>query len=629
MINKQSSWRIIAVSLSISFLLIAVAMISSGYSNTLVPGNTEVANASLNNKKIAQLRKAAAKRRLAAAKRRQAARQAAVAKRRAAARARLENKLSVANQRRINLYNDRLQRKAEGSPTIQSEIDSNQRYSVKGSDSDNNTKKPNILYVLTDDQPIETMSVMRKTLDWFKKEGRIYNNAFVATPICCPSRTEAMTGQYAHNNEVLNNNGALLFREKIWMRNPFNQEEYRQYDKLPWTKTLQCDLYRNGYKNVIFGKYVNGWKNDNPWNRNGAVPTCFDPQESWMGFDNQHRGTGGTTTKDVAQSHPGSDDYLGNKTVEFIRNQKQSNKPWFAYLSLHSPHLPLAPAARYRNWTPPPALRHRRTASETPYSLYGKPPYVQNTAWNKFALKPGYNTARYALGQQRMVQSVDDTMNRLRQVLKNTKQDRNTIIIFTSDNGLLWGDHGLYNKFYPYLDSIEVPMMVIAPGKIRRGSRDNRIVSNIDIAPTVYDLTDIDPMFHQVDGYSMTGSYRRDWLLIESGDNGVTPYWSAAINKDYQYIETGYDKTVGSEETSGAPKVPTSPNQISFKEYYNLNNFQGSQRNNIAYPNPGRVNGIEQLSNLLQYKSWAGPGYQPGQRGCYGTMDSDSSNPCP
>jgi arylsulfatase A-like enzyme len=275
-------------------------------------------------------------------------------------------------------------------------------------------------------------------------------------------------------------------------------------------------------------------------------------------------------------------------------------------------------------------LRHKRTASETPYDLYGKPPYVQNTAWNKFALRPqSYNPWKYALGQQRMVQSVDDTMQRLRNVLKTTSQDRNTIVIFTSDNGMLWGDHGLYNKFYPYIDSIQVPMMIIAPGKINPGSRDNRIVSNIDIAPTIYHLTDTEPDFHQLDGYSMLGKYRRQWLLTESGDNGVTPYWSAAISKDYHYIETGYDKTVGGEETGGSAKVPTNPDQISFYEYYRLNNFRGSEINNLAYPNRNDLPGINQLSQVLQYKSWAGPGSGPGKRGCYGTVDSNSSNPCP
>jgi arylsulfatase A-like enzyme len=530
------------------------------------------------------------------------------------------------NQRRLDRFDNYQQRLAQASPSIQKEAQNNQKYSRLGNQI--NSKKPNILYVLTDDQPIETMSVMRKTLDWFKDEGRIYKNAFVATPVCCPSRAEAMTGQYAHNNKVLNNNGALLFQEKIWIKDPEDKEKYLSVDKLPWTKTLQCDLYRNGYKNVLFGKYVNGWKSKDPYNSNGNIPTCFDRQESWLGFDKHHRAVS-RSTLDTANKFPKSDDYLGDKAVEFISNQKNSDKPWFAYLSLHSPHLPFAPAKRYQDWQPPRALKHRITASERKYNLNGKPSYVKEAALNKYSSNPRrFNTAKYALEQQRMVKSVDDTMLRLRAALKKTNQKRNTVIIFTSDNGYLWGDHGLYNKFYPYLDSIEVPMMIIAPGKARRGSVDNRIVSNIDISSTIYHLTGIKPMFHQVDGYSMLGNHRREWFLSESGDSGVTPYWASAISKDYHYIETGIDKTVTGVEAAGPPKVPNSAADISFKEYYLLNNFKGSEKVNLAFPEY-RAIPTQTIAEQLRKAAWQGSRANGSTGGCYGRIGSDSVNPCP
>lgn len=524
------------------------------------------------------------------------------------------------NQRLIDLAERREQRQAEASPSIQAEANSNQVYSKLGNTSAKG--RPNILYILTDDQPTETLRTMDSTLNWFRKDGKIFPNAYVATPICCPSRAEAMTGQYSHNNGITSNSSAIRFQDEFWMRDPFDQSQFRLFDDLAWKSTLQCDLYRNGYTNAMFGKYVNGWENKDRYNRRGSVPTCFDKQHSWMGFDSDHGGTWANELKDKSNAFPNSDDFLGRRTAEFIRLQKNKNKPWFAYVALHSPHLPLAPAPRYQNWYPKLGQKYRPEANERRQLLRGKPSYVK-AAQGKWNL----NTKQISLGQDRMVQSVDDTVKLLKQTLTKTQQRRNTLVIFTSDNGYLWGDHGLYNKFYPYLDSVHVPMMMIYPKRVSAGSTDRRIVSNIDIAPTVYDATGIEPMFHKVDGYSMLGKHRRDWFMIESGNDYVTPYWSAMITSRFHYIETGYDRTIlGEPQTTPGPLKSTG--DISYQEYYSLRNFEGQELNNLM-SNPNSIPGLTSIQNELRWKSWMGYGRNPSSKGCYGTYGTTSINPCP
>ena len=104
----------------------------------------------------------------------------------------------------------------------------------------------------------------------------------------------------------------------------------------------------------------------------------------------------------------------------------------------------------------------------------------------------------------------------------------NTLALFTSDNGFMWGEHELESKGWPYQESIKVPLYIRWPGHVAAGAVDHRLVANIDIAPTIFDAAGVKPGY-TVDGRSLLGRYSRPWLLIEwpsEAVHGIPPWWS-------------------------------------------------------------------------------------------------------
>lgn len=487
--------------------------------------------------------------------------------------------------------------------------------------------RPNVLFVLSDDQPSSTISAMPKTMNWFKNHGVIFPNHFVSTPVCCPSRAAFLTGQYGHNSGVLNNRAADIFQRKfsVFDRRRFLETGQKQtvFEQFAYRRSIVCDLYRFGYETAIFGKYVNGWENRSE-NPNGNIPSCFGPM-SWMGFDEQNIGSRGSDFKDRPILAPGSDQFLTDKASEFVKSSKD---PWFAFLSLRSPHLPFQPEARYQKWLPKKI--YEPSPAEINWSgNKEKPVYVQKAAV-KSKRDPDYiHPTFYAVGQQRMVRGVDDAVHLLIKTLKKTGQMKNTIIVFSSDNGYLWADHGLYGKFFPYLDSIRTPLMISYPDKIKGGRIDNRLASNVDFAPTIYRLTNTKPTKHVLDGYNLFSSYRRPWLLTESGANGVTPYWAGAVSYDFHYIESSQGKNKGQLlEESPKKALPENSSEIAFREYYKLDRADGEEINNLYNSNYSK---LVNFSKTLKNKAWRPWIDQSGNRrlGCAGNVFSGSKNPCP
>lgn len=489
----------------------------------------------------------------------------------------------------------------------------------------NNQDKPNVLFILTDDQPSDTLRVMAKTNAWFKKNGIVFPNHFVATPVCCPSRAAFMTGQYGHNNGVLNNKGAERFQYKKYLYDRQRQKRI-WVDQFVFKRSLTCDLYRAGYKTALFGKYINGWENRSKTNERGNIPSCFGPG-SWIGFDENNIGSTKSDYKDRPISVPESTNFLTNKTNQFIK--KQAGNPWFAYLSLHAPHLPIEENGKYGDWYPNKTYQPSR-AETTLVGNKNKPGYIRKAA-REYQREPGNSTERFSLGQERMVKEIDDAFASTLTTLKETGQLNNTIIVFSSDNGFLWGDHGLYSKFYPYLDSVRTPLMISYPKKIRQAKIDNRIASNIDFAPTIYSLTGIKPN-HRLDGYDLLSDYKRKYLLTESGGNQKTPYWAALITKKYHYIETfgnsdGLSKKERRQIDDDPFSVfPDSKKDVDFRELYYLKNADGEEVFNKYKSNKKLA---KRLAKILHQAAWKKDENRPKQKGCFGTVLDNSKNPCP
>jgi arylsulfatase A-like enzyme len=158
--------------------------------------------------------------------------------------------------------------------------------------------------------------------------------------------------------------------------------------------------------------------------------------------------------------------------------------------------------------------------------------------------------------------SADDLVATLFERLEETGELDNTIAVFMSDNGMLWGEHGFTGKRHPYSDSIKIPLFLRWPGHIDPGAQDERLVANIDIAPTVMDAVGVDAIAS--DGFSLLGDVRREHLLVEHwGDEQTSiPDWASIRSLSQQYTEYY--------EPGGA---------VLFREYYDLESDPYQLRN--------------------------------------------------
>jgi arylsulfatase A-like enzyme len=383
---------------------------------------------------------------------------------------------------------------------------------------------PNILVIVTDDQRDDDfLPVMPNVRRLFKQQGTRFSNAFVTTPLCCPSRGSIFSGRYVHNHGILTNN------------------TFSQVMGFDHSTSMQCHLQPAGYHTAIAGKLFNIWPL-------GQSPPCWDRWAvSDLGYTDPEFNVDGV--RQIVDGY--STHLLGGFAADDLEAfEADDDAPWFLYVATYAPHFPFTAEPRYAHAT----VRHRRgNPALTEADRTDKPPVVQGWGLNP---AKGAHVRRVQL---RTLMSVDDMVGDLFQRLDALGEDERTLAVFMSDNGLLWSEHGLYGtKRYPYLPSIAVPIFLRWPGHVAEGVVDDRIVANIDIAPTVFDAAGLAPPTDPpMDGASMLASGRRSRLLLEyfvSPDEPIVPTWAGTLTDDYEYVEWYAD--------DGAT--------ITFREYYDL-----------------------------------------------------------
>lgn len=410
--------------------------------------------------------------------------------------------------------------------------------------------RPNVLLIITDDQRYEgTLRVMPRTRDWFG-DGTTFTNAYATTPLCCPSRASVMTGLYAHNHGVRHNYDA---------------------GRLDHSITVQRYLHDAGYATALSGKFLNAWPVD-------EAPPYFD---RWAFF--QKGGYRGLTfnvdgrTRSVGRYSTG---FVREKATEFIEEfESDDQRPWYLYVAPFAPHGPPVPSPNHRS---DPVPSWRTTPATTEEDLSDKPPFVR-------ASQVTMTRARQLRrGQLRALMSVDVLVDRLRQTLEELDEDEETLVIFLSDNGELWHDHGMIGKRYAYIPSVQIPMMLRWPGRVDAGELDDRLTATIDLAPTILEGAGVSTdVTAAMDGRSLLQGDTRDLLLVEHwGDpDGDFQEWAAILTKEYEYIEY-YEKR--------------RRNEPIFREYYDLDADPWQLRNLLAgeqaNPDPDTV----ALSSMLR-----------------------------
>ncbi|GAB3830721.1 alkaline phosphatase family protein [Dactylosporangium cerinum] len=413
--------------------------------------------------------------------------------------------------------------------------------------------RPNVLLLLMDDARTGQTFVMPRALAWLRDHGTSFPNAMVSTPSCCPSRATILSGRYAHNHHVT------------------QQSAVGRFDH---TRSLQHELYTAGYRTAAVGKLFNTWDLT-------RRPPYFD-QWALTG--------GGYVDADfvvdgVATKAPYSTTFIGSQVNRYLdRFERDDARPWFIYAGFTAPHAPQVPEPRYANvsypWAGNPATR------ETDRS--DKPAYVRH--FNR-TQEQG---AEERQGQLRTLRSVDDEVESIRRQLEARGELENTLVILMSDNGKFWGEHGLQEKFMPYLQAERVPLLMSWPGRLDRGD-DPRLAANLDITPTVLAAAGLTPSY-QVDGRNLLVPGDRSALLTEywrdpANGAGIPPWASTYVPERYRYTEL-YDDT-------GA---------VIDREYYDLARDPWQLTNLLRDGVPGNDPALGPLSAALaRQRTCAGP----------------------
>lgn len=371
--------------------------------------------------------------------------------------------------------------------------------------------QPNIIFILTDDHRWDHLSIMGHPflqtphMDRLANEGVLFENAFVTTSLCSPSRASLLTGQYAHTHGVQNNLTA-------W-----------DNDK---AQTFFEALATAGYKNAFIGK----------WHMPGRLPNLRGV-EQFITFTVQG-GQGRYFDCPLiinGVETPRPDTYittdLTNYAIDFIESQQDN--PFCVYLSHKAVH---------HQFLPPPELANLYSDVELtlPSEQFSLQTMVDTNLWEG-ALGP--MESHYRNYCEALV-AVDQELGRLLARLEELNLLDKTIIVYSGDNGYSWGEHQLNGKRWASEENMRVPFIIRAPGLSNVGRRQSEMILNVDLAPTLLDLADL-PIPAQMEGMSLrplleqqAAPWRTDFLYEYFQDFPYNvPAHHALRTAQYLYIE--------------------------------------------------------------------------------------------
>ena len=422
--------------------------------------------------------------------------------------------------------------------------------------------KPNIVVLMTDDQTLESMRVMNRTNSLIGGKGATFTRSFVNYSLCCPSRATLFTGQYAHNHGVLGNGPPA--------------GGYGRLDRSNW---LPVWLQGAGYRTMHVGKFLNGYGRLAPT----EVPTGWsdwhgtvDPSTyRFWGYTINENGTLRTYGTTAREPELYSTDFFARRANELITSAAPSDQPFFLSVAFLAPHSggPNDDDDPRNQATPSPAPRH--------LNVFASEPLPASASFNEADMtdKPLAMQRRRPIGvpranaiqegyRQRLesLLAVDEAVESILGTLFTTGEIRDTLVLFTSDNGFFHGEHRVPGgKLLPYEPSIKLPLLMRGPG-VPRGETPSQLVTNADLAPTILDAADARPGRTQ-DGRSLFGLFKDpgvQWgreLLLEGGSNAGLTY-TGLRNYRWKYIEhtTGevemYDLTSDPDELTSLHADP-------------------------------------------------------------------------
>lgn len=378
---------------------------------------------------------------------------------------------------------------------------------------------PNVVVIMTDDQRWDQMAPLPTVRRELGRFGVTFTESIAPTSLCCPSRSSFFTGRLALHHGVRGNalpiGGATVFDP---------------------SQTIAVWLANAGYATALYGKYMNAYNYLSP-----AIPPGWTEWQAFVQnnplFYNYTLNENGTHVEYGNAPGDYSTDLLGGRVVDFI--QLNAATPFFVDFTPFAPHEPAIPAPRhagaYANTTParPPNYR------EPDLSL--KPTWVRFQA----AVQPPNVPALTDTLRINMLESliaVDEAAAAILNRIEDLGLTDNTLVIFTSDNGLHLLEHWWSFKNDPYEESIRVPLYLRYPLRRPAPATQHQLVATIDLAPTILDAAGITTpapidgrsLFDAIDGVP---NWRTDILLQHWGDIALAPS-QAVRSTRWKYIHT-------------------------------------------------------------------------------------------
>ncbi len=385
-------------------------------------------------------------------------------------------------------------------------------------------KQPNIIFIMTDDHASHAMSCyeskINKTpnLDRIAKEGMLFKNSFCTNSICAPCRAVILTGKYSHINGVIDN------------RLKFDGSQ-QTFPKL---------LQNVGYETAIIGKWH--LKTDptgfDYWNVLPGQGTYYNPILLEMGQRKKY--TGYTTDIITYHALKWLKERTGNKPFCLMYHHKAPHRQWEPgpkYLTMYDDVKIPEPenlfddysnrgrAAKEQDMSIEKTMNDRDLKLVPPKNLTPEQKKLwdaayepKNEAFRKANLKGKdlvrWKYQRYIKDYLRCIASVDENVGRLLDYLDETGLTKNTVVVYTSDQGFYLGDHGWFDKRFMYEESLRMPLLIRYPKEVKAGSINDDIVLNLDFGETFLDFAGV-PKPPDMQGRSirniLQGKTTKDW----------------------------------------------------------------------------------------------------------------------
>jgi N-acetylglucosamine-6-sulfatase len=324
-------------------------------------------------------------------------------------------------------------------------------------------RRRNIVFMLIDDLRHDFFSFMghpfveTPNIDRMARQGVVFRNAFVTHSLCSPSRATILSGRYPHAHGVLDNQTPLPDA----------------------TATFPKEMQRAGYRTGYVGKWHMGGESDEPrpgfdhWVSFRGQGVYFDPTFNVNGRRSVHKGY--------------VTDHITDYSNRFIKENRE--RPFLLYIGHKAVHHEFMPPPRHAGKYSDVKLPLPASMANTEENYRGKPDWLrrQRNSWHgvdgMFNHEIKFDT--FYRNYCRTLLAVDESVGSVMETLRGSGLLEDTLFVFTSDNGFMFGEHGLVDKRAMYEPSIRIPMLAHCPSLIRGGQERRQMVLNLDVAPTL------------------------------------------------------------------------------------------------------------------------------------------------